>query len=86
MKLDVYPAVKMEGPLSVFGDHSTGEATRSQNVLASASIANIVKSFLGPIGLDKMLVDDVGDVTITDDGATVLKLREIENIPQLTFL
>lgn len=86
MKLDVYPAVKMEGPLSVFGDHSTGEATRSQNVLASASTANIVKSFLGPIGLDKMLVDDVGDVTITDDGATVLKLREVENIPQLTFL
>uniref|UniRef100_A0A2K5LK22 T-complex protein 1 subunit gamma n=1 Tax=Cercocebus atys TaxID=9531 RepID=A0A2K5LK22_CERAT len=51
----------MEGPLSVFGDRSTGEAIRSQNVMTAASIANIVKSSLGPVGLDKMLVDDIGD-------------------------
>ncbi|KAI2544484.1 t-complex 1 [Homo sapiens] len=50
----------MEGPLSVFGDRSTGETIRSQNVMAAASIANIVKSSLGPVGLDKMLVDDIG--------------------------
>uniref|UniRef100_A0A5F9D943 T-complex protein 1 subunit alpha n=1 Tax=Oryctolagus cuniculus TaxID=9986 RepID=A0A5F9D943_RABIT len=68
----------MEGPLSVFGDRSTGEAIRSQNV-AAASIANIVKSSLGPVGLDKMLVDDIGDVTITNDGATILKLLEVEH-------
>ncbi|XP_023555054.1 T-complex protein 1 subunit alpha [Octodon degus] len=69
----------MEGPLSVFGDRSTGEAIRSQNVMAAASIANIVKSSLGPVGLDKMLVDDIGDVTITNDGATILKLLEVEH-------
>jgi len=43
------------------------------------SIANIVKSSLGPVGLDKMLVDDIGDVTITNDGATILKLLEVEH-------
>lgn len=42
-------------------------------VMAAAAIANIVKSSLGPVGLDKMLVDDIGDVTITNDGATILK-------------
>jgi T-complex protein 1 subunit alpha len=40
----------------------------SLSVTAVLAIANIVKSSLGPQGLDKMLVDDVGDVTITNDG------------------
>lgn len=47
--------------------------------MAAATIANIVKSSLGPVGLDKMLVDDIGDVTITNDGATILKLLEVEH-------
>ncbi|KAL7053146.1 hypothetical protein AAHC03_0680 [Spirometra sp. Aus1] len=47
-------------------------------VMAACSIANIVKTSLGPVGLDKMLVDDVGDVTITNDGATILKLLDVE--------
>jgi len=57
----------------------TGNTVRTQNVLAASSIANIVKSSLGPVGLDKMLVDDVGDVTITNDGATILNLLEVEH-------
>ena len=48
-------------------------------MLAASSIANIVKSSLGPVGLDKMMVDDVGDVTITNDGATILQLLEVEH-------
>ncbi len=48
-------------------------------MLAATTIANIVKSSLGPQGLDKMLVDQVGDVTITNDGATILKLVEVEH-------
>lgn len=47
--------------------------------MAASSIANIVKSSLGPVGLDKMLVDDIGDVTITNDGATILRLLEVEH-------
>uniref|UniRef100_H2MDA2 T-complex protein 1 subunit alpha n=1 Tax=Oryzias latipes TaxID=8090 RepID=H2MDA2_ORYLA len=69
----------LEGPLNVFGQRSTGESVRTQNVMAAASIANIVKSSLGPYGLDKMLVDDIGDVTITNDGATILKMLEVEH-------
>ncbi|OON13622.1 T-complex protein 1, alpha subunit [Opisthorchis viverrini] len=52
---------------------------RRPHLLAACSIANIVKSSLGPVGLDKMLVDDVGDVTITNDGATILKLLDVEH-------
>ncbi|KAG8228921.1 hypothetical protein J437_LFUL009144 [Ladona fulva] len=47
--------------------------------MAACSIANIVKTSLGPVGLDKMLVDDIGDVTVTNDGATILKLLEVEH-------
>ena len=42
-------------------------------------IANVVKSSLGPQGLDKMLVDETGEVVITNDGATILKLLSIEH-------
>lgn len=41
--------------------------------MAACAVANIVKSSLGPVGLDKMLIDDIGDVTVTNDGATILK-------------
>lgn len=61
------------------GKRSSGATVRTQNVMAACSIANIVKSSLGPVGLDKMLVDDIGDVTITNDGATILKLLEVEH-------
>jgi T-complex protein 1 subunit alpha len=65
--------------LTVSGERTTGDSIRTQNVMAAASLANIVKSSLGPLGLDKMLVDDIGDVTITNDGATILKLLEVEH-------
>ncbi|RCH82966.1 T-complex protein 1 subunit alpha, partial [Rhizopus azygosporus] len=61
------------------GERTTGQDVRSSNVLAVSSIANIVKSSLGPVGLDKMLVDEIGDVTITNDGATILQLLEVEH-------
>ncbi|KAK6480241.1 T-complex protein 1 subunit alpha-like isoform X1 [Huso huso] len=67
------------GLLSVMGHRSTGSSVRGENVMAAASIANIVKSSLGPVGLDKMLVDDIGDVTITNDGATILSLLEVDH-------
>ena len=47
--------------------------------MAVQSLSNIVKSSLGPQGLDKMLVDDIGDVTITNDGATILKQLEVQH-------
>lgn len=48
-------------------------------VTACLSVANVVKSSLGPVGLDKMLVDDLGEVTITNDGATILAQLEVEH-------
>ncbi|GFS39580.1 t-complex protein 1 subunit alpha [Trichonephila inaurata madagascariensis] len=67
------------GMLHLGGARSTGQPVRTQNVNAACAIANMVKSSLGPIGLDKMLVDNIGDVTCTNDGATILKLLEIEH-------
>lgn len=43
------------------------------NITAVKSLAQILKTSLGPQGLDKMLVDEIGDVTITNDGATILR-------------
>ena len=65
--------------LEVAGERFSGETIRHQNVMAALSVANIVKSSFGPVGLDKMLVDDIGDVTISNDGATILKLLELEH-------
>lgn len=46
---------------------------------AAIAVANVVRTSLGPVGLDKMLVDDMGEVTITNDGATILKQLEVEH-------
>ena len=61
------------------GTRTSGQDVRTQNVTAAMAIANIVKSSLGPVGLDKMLVDEIGDVTITNDGATILSKLDIEH-------
>jgi archaeal chaperonin len=52
---------------------------QKNNITAAKLIAEILKSSLGPGGLDKMLVDPVGDVTITNDGATILKEIEVQH-------
>lgn len=65
--------------LVLAGDRKTGSSVRSENVTAVSVIANIVKSSLGPVGLDKMLVDETGETTITNDGATILKLLDIQH-------
>ncbi|XP_009757048.1 T-complex protein 1 subunit alpha [Nicotiana tabacum] len=65
--------------LDISGDRQSGQDVRTQNVTACQAVANIVKSSLGPVGLDKMLVDDIGDVTITNDGATILRMLEVEH-------
>lgn len=53
---------------------------RKQNISAMVAIAETVRSTLGPKGMSKMLVDSLGDVTITNDGAEILKNLNIENI------
>ncbi|KAG1362164.1 hypothetical protein COCNU_10G003830 [Cocos nucifera] len=71
-------AIAAQSP-DILGERQSGQDVRTQNVVACQAVANIVKSSLGPVGLDKMLVDDIGDVTITNDGATILKMLEVEH-------
>lgn len=61
------------------GEKISGDDIRNQNVLATMAVANVVKSSLGPVGLDKMLVDDIGDFTVTNDGATILSLLDVQH-------
>ncbi|WVF65775.1 T-complex protein 1 subunit alpha [Kwoniella sp. CBS 6097] len=61
------------------GSRTSGAEVRDANVTACQTVSNILKSSLGPVGLDKMLVDNVGDVTITNDGATILSLLEVQH-------
>ena len=56
-----------------------GREAVKNNIAASKIIAEIVRSSLGPRGMDKMLVDSLGDVTITNDGATILKEIDVQH-------
>ena len=75
----VFPLPLPVSALSINGELTRGQDVRSQNVMAVVAIANILKSSLGPVGLDKMLVDELGDMTVTNDGATILKNLEVEH-------
>ncbi|MCD6203501.1 MAG: TCP-1/cpn60 chaperonin family protein [Methanophagales archaeon] len=56
-----------------------GRDAQSANINAAKAVASAVRTTLGPKGMDKMLVDSLGDVTITNDGVTILKEMEIES-------
>jgi archaeal chaperonin len=56
-----------------------GRSAQSNNILAAKAVAEAVRSTLGPKGMDKMLVDSMGDVVITNDGATILKEIDVEH-------
>src|SRR5918995_1189468 len=55
------------------------KSAQMNNITAAKLVTEMVKSSLGPRGMDKMLVDTVGDVTITNDGATILKEIDVEH-------
>jgi len=56
-----------------------GKGAQSNNIAAAKAIADAVRSTLGPRGMDKMLVDSLGDVVITNDGVTILKEIDVEH-------
>jgi thermosome len=56
-----------------------GREAQRNNITAAKLIAELVKTSLGPRGMDKMLVDSIGDVTITNDGATILKEIDVQH-------
>ncbi|GAF67284.1 unnamed protein product, partial [marine sediment metagenome] len=56
-----------------------GKGAQGNNIAAAKAIADAVRSTLGPRGMDKMLVDSMGDAVITNDGVTILKEIDIEH-------
>ncbi|MFA5868289.1 MAG: thermosome subunit beta [Candidatus Bathyarchaeia archaeon] len=73
---------KQEQPIYILREgteRSTGNDARGNNIMAARIVAGVVKTSLGPKGMDKMLVDSFGDVTITNDGAAMLKEMDIQH-------
>jgi archaeal chaperonin len=60
-------------------NRTRGKSAQSNNIAAAKAVADAVRTTLGPKGMDKMLVDSMGDVVITNDGATILKEMDIEH-------
>lgn len=58
---------------------TTGKEALRNNIMAAKTIADLVRSSLGPLGMDKMLVGNFGDVTITNDGATIMKELDVQH-------
>ncbi len=56
-----------------------GREAQNNNIMAAKAVAAAVRTTLGPKGMDKMLVDSLGDIVITNDGATILKEMDIEH-------
>ena len=56
-----------------------GNQAQRNNIIAAKTVAEIVRTSLGPRGMDKMLVNSLGDVTITNDGATILKEIDVQH-------
>ena len=83
MSTTAIPAMTSSGqPVLILKEgtaESKGREAQRNNIMAATLIAEIVKSSLGPRGMDKMLVDTLGDVTITNDGATILKEIDVQH-------
>jgi thermosome len=58
---------------------SRGKEAQRNNIMAARVIGEVVKTTLGPRGMDKMLIDSLGDITITNDGAAILKEIDVEH-------
>ncbi len=71
-----------QGPVLVLRESALqqkGRDAQKNNIAAAKLVAELVRTSLGPRGMDKMLVDSLGDVTITNDGATILKEIDVQH-------
>jgi thermosome len=71
-----------QGPVLVLRESALqqkGKDAQKNNIAAAKLVAELVRTSLGPRGMDKMLVDSLGDVTITNDGATILKEIDVQH-------
>ncbi|HKN06242.1 MAG TPA: thermosome subunit beta [Thermoplasmata archaeon] len=60
-------------------ERERGKGATANNIAAARAVADVVRTTLGPRGMDKMLVDGMGDITITNDGVTILKEVDVEH-------
>ncbi|MHA1891721.1 MAG: thermosome subunit beta [Promethearchaeota archaeon] len=60
-------------------ERKTGKDAQKNNIIAAITVSEVIKSTLGPKGLDKLMVDSLGDVTITNDGATILDEMDVSH-------
>ena len=58
---------------------SVGKDAQRTNIMAAKLVGETVRTTLGPKGMDKMIVDSLGDVTVTNDGVTILEEMNIEH-------
>ena len=65
--------------LSEGTQRSTGKDAKRNNIMAARLVAETVRTTLGPKGMDKMLVSPDGDVTVSNDGATILEKMDVEH-------
>ena len=75
-------AARQQQPLFILSEdneRTKGQDAQDSNIRAGKAVANSVRTTLGPKGMDKMLVTSSGDVTITNDGATILNEMDIEH-------
>ena len=83
MSTTAIPAMTQSGqPVLILREGSSqnrGKEAQRNNIAAAKLISEIVKTSIGPRGMDKMLVDSLGDVTITNDGATMLKEIDVQH-------
>merc|ERR1711988_611796 len=72
-------ASTMTGDGSTYDDKTDTQDVRLRNMVAAKAIADIVRTSLGPRGMDKMVIDSRGDVVVTNDGATILKQIQVQS-------
>ncbi|MPC44959.1 T-complex protein 1 subunit delta [Portunus trituberculatus] len=77
MATKAIPALKTGPSKSEFKDKEKPAQIRSSNIVAAKAVADAIKTSLGPRGMDKMIQDGKGEVTITNDGATILKQMKV---------
>ncbi|MEK6816591.1 MAG: TCP-1/cpn60 chaperonin family protein, partial [Nanoarchaeota archaeon] len=65
--------------LSEGSSRTMGKDAQRNNIMAAKLVAETVRTTLGPKGMDKMIVDSIGDITVTNDGVTILNEMQIEH-------
>ena len=60
-------------------DRKSGKTAQGMNIMAAKMVADTVRTTLGPKGMDKMIVNSLGDITVTNDGVTILEEMNIEH-------